>query len=68
MPGNNSSQGTPEDLNRIGSYLGAMAQSNTDAAPEVAPPEADLRTAQHLGRRVAETTLQFVRGRLSSAA
>ena len=58
-PGNNSSSGSEEDLNRLGFFLGAAAQSNAD----IAPPAADLRTAEHLGRRVAEVTLQFVRGR-----
>jgi NAD(P)H dehydrogenase (quinone) len=59
MPGNNSSQGSAEDLNRLGSYLGAMAQSNHDAGPDIAPITADLKTAAHLGRRVAEVTLRF---------
>jgi len=63
-PGNHSATGSEEDLNRLGFWLGAGAQSNTDQGPELAPPKADLRTAAHLGRRVAETTLQFVRGRL----
>ncbi len=62
-PGNNSSTGSEEDLNRHTYTLGAAAQSNADEGPDVAPPVADLRTAEHLGRRVAETTLQFVRGR-----
>ncbi len=62
-PANNSSTGSEEDLNRLGIWLGASAQSNADDGPDVAPPAADLRTAEHLGRRVAETTLQFVRGR-----
>jgi multimeric flavodoxin WrbA len=62
-PANNSSTGSEEDLNRLGFWLGAGAQSNTDQSPDLAPPEADLATARHLGRRVAETTLQFVRGR-----
>jgi len=53
MPGNNSSQGDATDLNRIGSYLGAMAQSNADEGAEVAPPQADRETAQILGARVA---------------
>ena len=53
LPGNNSSQGSVEDLNRIGSYLGAMAQSNADQGPDVAPIPSDLKTAAHLGRRVA---------------
>lgn len=62
-PANNSTKGSEQDLNRLGFWLGAGAQSNTDQGPDVAPPEADLLTAEHLGRRVAETTLQFVRGR-----
>lgn len=53
-PGNNSSKGSPEDLNRIGSYLGAMAQSNADEGPDKGPSRSDLATAEHLGRRVAE--------------
>lgn len=62
-PGNHSTKGSENDLNRLGFWLGAGAQSNTDQGPDRAPPEADLRTAEHLGRRVAETTLQWVRGR-----
>jgi NAD(P)H dehydrogenase (quinone) len=62
-PANNSTTGSEEDLNRLGFWLGAGAQSNTDQGSDVAPPEADLATARHLGRRVAQTTLQFVRGR-----
>jgi multimeric flavodoxin WrbA len=62
-PANHSSTGSEEEMNRLGFWLGAAAQSNTDQGPEVAPPAADLATAQHLGRRVAEATLQFVRGR-----
>ncbi len=54
LPGNNSSQGSVEDLNRLGSFLGAMAQSNNDQGPELAPPPADLATAKALGQRVAE--------------
>lgn len=53
LPGNNSSQGSPEDLNRIGSYLGAMAQSNADEGAEITPPQADRATAEVLGARVA---------------
>jgi multimeric flavodoxin WrbA len=62
-PANNSTAGSEEDLNRLGFWLGAGAQSNTDQGPDLAPPAADLSTARHLGRRVAEVTLQFVRGR-----
>ena len=62
-PSNNSTAGSEEELNRHGFWLGAGAQSNLDQGPDLAPPEADLATARHLGRRVAEATLQFVRGR-----
>lgn len=59
MPGNNSSKGSPDDLNRLGSFLGAMAQSNSDASAEDAPPAADRKTAEHLGRRVAEAASRW---------
>jgi NAD(P)H dehydrogenase (quinone) len=63
-PANNSTTGSEDELNRNGFWLGAGAQSNTDQGPDLAPPTSDLRTAEHLGRRVAETALQFERGRL----
>jgi multimeric flavodoxin WrbA len=53
LPGNNSSSGSVDDLNRLGSSLGAMAQSNVDEGPDVVPPDADLETAKKLGARVA---------------
>ncbi|MFC7450479.1 flavodoxin family protein [Rhodococcus daqingensis] len=53
-----SREGSVEDLNRLGGFLGAMAQSPSDAPADAAPSEADLRTAEHLGRRVAETVLR----------
>jgi multimeric flavodoxin WrbA len=53
-PGNNNSKGSVEDLNRLGSFLGAMAQSNADQGPEHGPIPSDLKTAEHLGKRVAE--------------
>ena len=58
----NSQKGSSEDLNRLGSWLGAMAQSNVDASPEVSPPAADLRTASALGKRIAEITQIHVAG------
>lgn len=63
LPGNNSSKGSVNDLNRLGSWLGAMAQANGDEGPDVAPIGSDLATASHLGKRVAELAAQFVRGR-----
>lgn len=54
MPGNNSSKGAPSDINRLGSYLGAMAQANADQGSD-AMLDSDLETASLLGQRVAET-------------
>lgn len=58
MPGNNSSKGSVEDLNRLGGQLGAMAQSNADEGAE-AMQLSDLRTAEHLGARVAQLALRL---------
>lgn len=57
-----TSTGSAEDLNRIGSWLGAMAQADADRGPDVAPPDSDLRTAFRLGERVAEVTRAYRMG------
>jgi len=62
-PGWNTTTGSSEDLNRLGSFTGAMAQSHGEVGPDVAPPPTDLRTASALGRRVAEVTRDYVAGR-----
>lgn len=62
LPGNNSSTGTPEDLNRLGGSLGAMAQSNVDQGADVVPPDADLKTAESLGARVAACAHRWTNG------
>lgn len=54
-PGNDNSGGSVHELNRLGSWLGAMAQSNSDQGPDETPIQSDLDTAAHLGQRVAET-------------
>jgi len=61
-PGNNSSTASVNDLNRLGGFGGAFAQSNVDQGPDVAPSEADRKTAAHLGKRVAEATVRWVKG------
>ena len=63
MPGNNNSKGSVEDLNRLGGFLGALAQSNADQGPEAGPIASDLKTAERLGARVAEVANQFLAGR-----
>lgn len=68
-PGNNSAAGSDADPNRLGFWLGAGAQSNTDEGADTAPPDSDLATARHLGQRVAKAARQFARGRdMASAA
>jgi multimeric flavodoxin WrbA len=53
LPGNNNSKGSVNDLNRLGGFLGAMAQSNADEGPDKGPIPSDLLTAERLGERVA---------------
>ena len=67
MPGNNSSKGSINDLNRLGSSTGSLTQSNTDQGAE-AIPASDLKTAEHLGRRVALVALQFAGERVAEMA
>ncbi len=62
LPGNHTSAGSPEDLNRLASFLGAMAQSNADQGADVVPSASDQRTAEHLGRRVAEAARRWKQG------
>jgi multimeric flavodoxin WrbA len=57
-PGNNNSQGSVDDLNRLGSFSGAMAQANADQGPE-SMLDSDLQTSARLGRRIAELSLSF---------
>jgi NAD(P)H dehydrogenase (quinone) len=63
----NSAAGSEHDLNRLGFWLGAGTQTNVDANPDQVHP-ADVRTCEHLGRRVAVVTRQFVAGRVATAA
>ena len=48
----NSSAGSEDDLNRLGFWLGAGAQTDVDADPDQVHPS-DVATCHHLGRRVA---------------
>lgn len=67
LPGNNSSKGSVNDLNRLGSSTGSLTQSGADQGAE-AIPVSDLKTAEHLGRRVALVTLQFAGQRFAVPA
>jgi NAD(P)H dehydrogenase (quinone) len=59
-PGNNWSGGTVNDVNRLGSWLGAMGQSNGDQGPELTPSQGDRLTAERLGKRVAGVTQRWM--------
>ncbi|MFK3737571.1 flavodoxin family protein [Massilia sp. TN1-12] len=53
MKSSNTKASRRDDINRMGSFLGAMAQTPADAAPEEMS-SGDLDTARIYGRRVAE--------------
>jgi multimeric flavodoxin WrbA len=63
----NSAAGSDNDLNRLGFWLGAGAQTDVDANPDQVHPS-DVRTCHHLGRRVALVTRQLNVGRSLSPA
>ncbi|MDN9004031.1 flavodoxin family protein [Francisella tularensis] len=50
--------GKEDVVNRIGSYLSVMAQSENDT-PDVTPPSGDKLTAYKFGQRIAEITKAF---------
>ena len=66
-PGWNSSTASENDLNRLGFFLGAGAQTDVDANSDQVHP-ADVRTCRHLGWRVAHVTRQLNVGRAASPA
>ncbi|GLT22171.1 FMN reductase [Zoogloea oryzae] len=49
-----------DDINVLGSFAGAMAQTPADASPDEIPA-GDLETARLFGQRVAEVTERFKR-------
>jgi NAD(P)H dehydrogenase (quinone) len=58
-PGNNTTKGSHEDMNRLGGFLGAMAQSPADAGPDLGPSASDKRTAEFFGERVTRATQRW---------
>ncbi|MEU5256611.1 flavodoxin family protein [Streptomyces longwoodensis] len=66
-PGWNSSEASENDLNRLGVFAGAAAQTNVDEGPE-AVHKADIATAEHLGHRIARTAATFRAGAGAGAA
>jgi hypothetical protein len=62
----NSSSGSEADLNRLGFWLGAGAQTDVDTARDLVHPS-DVETCRHLGRRVTLVTRQLNLGRAASS-
>ena len=62
MPTLTMEPGQPSHINRVGGFLGLMAQSNNAPADQT-PPEGDLKTAEMFGKRVAETTRRWLAGK-----
>ncbi len=58
MKSSNTKASQRDDVNRMGSFLGPMAQSDADAAP-AEMSEGDLETGRLYGVRVAEITSRF---------
>lgn len=48
----------PENINRLGSYLGVMAQSD-QGSPETTAPSGDIKTAKLYGKHIAEVAEKF---------
>jgi multimeric flavodoxin WrbA len=67
MPGWNASTASENDLNRLGFFLGAAAQSNQDQGVE-GVHKADIATAAELGKRVVEVARVYAAGRTALAA
>lgn len=61
----NSAAGSEHDLNRLGFWLGAGAQTDVDANPDQVHPS-DVRTCEHLGHRVATVTGELLAGRAAA--
>ncbi len=59
-PSSKEHGGKPDDVNRAGSYLGLMTQSD-NAAPTETPSLGDKKTAQLFGARVAEVVSRLTK-------
>lgn len=58
LPGS-ANVGAGQELNRLGSWIGAMAQSNSTKGEVAEDVASDMATAAYLGRRVAEVARRF---------
>ncbi|MDT0469265.1 flavodoxin family protein [Streptomyces gibsoniae] len=61
--GNNWTGGTIYDVNRLGSWLGVMGQTDVDEGPDPVSAHGDMVTAERYGTRLAELTARWVHGK-----
>ncbi len=66
-PGNNHSKGSTDDLNRTGASIGLMAQAHADQGVE-GIGASEFRTAELLGKRVAEAAQRWQAAPIAKAA
>lgn len=66
-PGNNHSKGSTDDLNRTGASIGLMAQAHADQGVE-GIGASEFRTAELLGKRVAEAARRWQAAPIAKAA
>lgn len=66
-PGHNASTTTENALNRHSFFLGAASQSDADVDADTGATEADLKTSEHLGARVAQVAREISAGRRALA-
>lgn len=60
LPSNSKAAGR-NDVNWLGAFAGAMAQSPSDASPDEGPLPGDLETARRFGARLAQAVLRWQR-------
>lgn len=60
-PGANWSGADHDDVNRLGAFLGPMAQSDADGPDAACPTPGDLRTAERYGERFALVVRHWLR-------
>lgn len=64
-PGVTAAERGPATLNRVGGFLGALAQADNGPA-DITPPEGDRETVRLLGERVALSAARWSRGRVEA--
>ena len=66
-PGWNSTTASEHDLNRLGCWGGAAAQTPMDGGTVPFTPPASIATAEHLGARVARQAALMAAGRAATS-